>query len=126
MLAESHPFSSFSTNDIAKTKEFYATILGLEVSEQNGLLNLRLPDGVRVLVYPTDDHEPASFTVLNFAVSDLDRTVDELAAAGVRFERYDGFEHDERGIAHPAAAQGGPRIAWFRDPAGNIISVLQE
>ncbi len=125
MLNNSNAFSGFSSNDIAKTKEFYAQTLGLEVTEENGMLTLHLAGGARVMIYPKDNHEPASFTVLNFPVEDIDQTVDELAEAGVQFERYEGFEHDERGIVRPPSAEYGPPIAWFKDPAGNILSVLQ-
>ena len=79
-----------------------------------------------ILVYPKPDHAPASFTVLNFPVDDIDRAVDELTERGVRFERYDGFEHDEKGIVRPRKGEDGPPIDWFTDPAGNILSVLQE
>src|SRR6266568_4564519 len=99
MLHDSHAFSGFSTNDIAKAKAFYSEVLGLEVSEQNGMLTLALAGGGRVLIYPKDDHQAASFTVLNFPVSDIDAAVDQLTAAGVTFERYEGLDQDERGIA---------------------------
>jgi catechol 2,3-dioxygenase-like lactoylglutathione lyase family enzyme len=125
MLQDSHAFSGFSTNDIAKTKEFYAGTLGLDVTEQMGLLNVRFAGGGRVVIYPKDNHEPATFTVLNFLVEDIDQTVDRLAAAGIQFERYEGMGQDERGIARPPSADYGPPIAWFKDPAGNILSVLQ-
>jgi catechol 2,3-dioxygenase-like lactoylglutathione lyase family enzyme len=121
MLANSHAFSGFSSNDIPKAKDFYAQTLGLEVTEENGMLTLQLAGGGAVLVYPKADHEPASFTVLNFPVENIDQAVDGLAAAGVRFERYEGSDQDERGVQR----QYGPPIAWFKDPAGNILSVLQ-
>jgi catechol 2,3-dioxygenase-like lactoylglutathione lyase family enzyme len=121
MLANSHAFSGFSSNDIPKAKDFYAQTLGLEVTEENGMLTLHLAGGGAVLVYPKADHEPASFTVLNFPVENIDQAVDGLAAAGVRFERYEGSDQDERGVQR----QYGPPIAWFKDPAGNILSVLQ-
>jgi catechol 2,3-dioxygenase-like lactoylglutathione lyase family enzyme len=126
MLKDSHAFSGFSSNDIPKAREFYATTLGLEVTEANGMLTLNLAGGAMVIIYPKDDHEPASFTVLNFPVDDIESVVDSLAKAGIRFERYDGFEQDERGIARPPRLEDGPLIAWFKDPAGNILSVLQE
>ncbi len=126
MLGDSHSFASFSAGDIAAVRRFYADTLGLEVTEADGLLTLHLRDGARVLIYPKADHRPADFTVLNFAVTDLDRTIDELSGRGVRFERYDGFDQDERGVVRPEGTRGGPRIAWFKDPAGNILSVLQE
>ena len=121
MLATSHAFSGFSTDDIPKAKEFHGTTLGLDVSEENGMLSLKFPGGHTVLIYPKDDHQPATFTVLNIEVSDIDGAVDDLTAAGVAFERYEGFDQDERGIARGI----GPPIAWFKDPAGNILSVIQ-
>jgi catechol 2,3-dioxygenase-like lactoylglutathione lyase family enzyme len=121
MFRDSHAFSGFSSNDIAKTRAFYADTMGLDVTEQNGMLTLHLAGGGNVIVYPKDDHEPASFTVLNFPVADIDAAVDRLTAAGVRFERYDGLEQDERGIARAYP----PPIAWFKDPAGNILAVLE-
>jgi catechol 2,3-dioxygenase-like lactoylglutathione lyase family enzyme len=121
MLRDSHAFSGFSSNDIGKAREFYAGTLGLEVTEANGMLTLHLTGGGTVLIYPKPNNEPASFTVLNFPVKDVDRAVDELTRAGVRLERYEGFDQDDRGIMR---AQGSP-IAWFKDPAGNILSVLE-
>jgi catechol 2,3-dioxygenase-like lactoylglutathione lyase family enzyme len=121
MLGDSHAFSGFSTDDIPRAKEFYAQTLGLDVTEENGMLTLRLAGGGRVLVYPKPNHEPASFTVLNFPVADIDQTVDSLGGLGIRFERYEGSGQDDRGIQR----QYGPPIAWFKDPAGNILSVLQ-
>jgi catechol 2,3-dioxygenase-like lactoylglutathione lyase family enzyme len=121
MLRDSRAFSGFSSNDIARARDFYADTLGLEVTEQNGMLNLRLAGGGSVLVYPKPDHEPASFTVLNFPVPDVDRAVDDLARAGVQFERSEGANLDERGVSRGM----GPAIAWFKDPAGNILSVLE-
>ena len=125
MLKESHAFSSFSSNDIAKAREFYATTLGLEVTEAHGMLTVHLAGGGTAIIYPKDNHEPASFTVLNFPVENIESAVNSLADSGVRFERYDGFEQDERGIARPQRPEDGPLIAWFKDPAGNILSVLQ-
>jgi catechol 2,3-dioxygenase-like lactoylglutathione lyase family enzyme len=121
MFRDSHAFSGFSSNDIQKAREFYAQVLGLEVTEENGILTLALAGGGRVVIYPKEGHEPASFTVLNFPVEDIDRAVDALAQAGIQFERYEGFQQDERGIMR----EDGPPIAWFKDPAGNILSVLQ-
>ncbi len=121
MFRDSHAFSGFSSNDIARTRAFYADTLGLEVTEANGMLTLHLAGGGSVIVYPKDGHEPATFTVLNFPVADIDRAVDQLTEAGVRFERYDGLEQDERGIARAYP----PPIAWFKDPAGNILAVLE-
>jgi catechol 2,3-dioxygenase-like lactoylglutathione lyase family enzyme len=121
MLQDSHAFSGFSSNDIPKAKEFYARTLGLEVTEGNGMLTLHLAGGGTVLIYPKDGHEPASFTVLNFPVADIDRAVDRLAEAGIQMERYEGSDQDERGIHR----QYPPPIAWFKDPAGNILSVIE-
>jgi catechol 2,3-dioxygenase-like lactoylglutathione lyase family enzyme len=121
MLADSHAFSGFSSNDIAAAKAFYAGALGLEVEEANGMLRLHLAGGGRVLVYPKPNHEPATYTVLNFPVKDVAAAVDQLVAAGVKFERYEGMDQDERGIMRG----GGPLIAWFKDPAGNVLSVLE-
>jgi len=122
MLANSKAFSGFAVDDIEKAREFYGDTLGLETSEEHGMLTLHLPGDRPTLVYPKPDHTPANYTILNFSVDDIDGTVDELAARGVRFERYDGFEQDEKGIARG----NGPEIAWFTDPAGNILSVVKE
>jgi catechol 2,3-dioxygenase-like lactoylglutathione lyase family enzyme len=121
MLRNSHGFSGFSTNDIPRAKAFYADTLGLDVTEENGMLTLKLAGGGRVLIYPKDSHEPATFTVLNFPVENIDEAVDDLAKAGIEFERYEGMGQDERGIARAEP----PPIAWFKDPAGNILSVLE-
>jgi catechol 2,3-dioxygenase-like lactoylglutathione lyase family enzyme len=122
MLTNSKAFSGFAVDDVRKAREFYGDTLGLETSEEHGLLTLHLAGGRDTLVYPKPDHTPATYTILNFPVEDIEQSVDELSARGVRFERYDGFEQDERGIARGA----GPYIAWFRDPAGNVLSVLQQ
>ncbi|MFD8947267.1 VOC family protein [Streptomyces xanthophaeus] len=126
MFADSKAFSGFSVDDLDKAKEFYGSTLGLRVSEEGtmGHLALHLAGDATVLVYPKDNHEPASFTVLNFPVDDVDRAVDELTARGVTMERYEGFEADDKGIVRGAG--GGPTIAWFKDPAGNVLSVLDE
>ncbi len=121
MLKDSPAFSGFSTNDIPAAKAFYADVLGLDVTEENGMLNLNFSGGARGIVYPKANHEPATFTVLNFPVADVSATVERLAAAGVAFERYPGLQQDERGIARDP---DGPTIAWFKDPAGNILSIL--
>jgi catechol 2,3-dioxygenase-like lactoylglutathione lyase family enzyme len=121
MLRYSHAYSGFSTDDLAKARDFYGATLGLEVTEENGMLTLHLAGGGRVLIYPKDDHQPASFTVLNLPVPDIDAAVDSLRAAGVVFERYEGAAQDERAIARAYP----PPIAWFKDPAGNILSVIQ-
>jgi catechol 2,3-dioxygenase-like lactoylglutathione lyase family enzyme len=121
MLRDRPAFSGFSANDLAAERAFYADTLGVRVSEEHGMLNLELPGGQRVLIYPKEDHQPATFTVLNFEVDDIDATADRLIAAGVTFERYEGLGQDERGIAR----EYPPPIAWFKDPAGNILSVIQ-
>ena len=121
MFKDSHAFSGFSSNDIAKSKEFFDQTLGVEVTEENGMLTLHLAGGGNVLIYPKDNHEPATFTVLNFPVDDIDQAVDKLTKAGIAFERYEGMGQDERGIMRGQ----GPAIAWFKDPAGNILSVLE-
>jgi catechol 2,3-dioxygenase-like lactoylglutathione lyase family enzyme len=122
MLTESKAFSGFSVDDIARAKAFYGDTLGLAVSEENDVLTLHLGGGARVFVYPKPNHEPATFTILNFPVDDIDAAVDELAGRGITFLRYDGIDQDDKGIHRTA----GPPIAWFADPAGNILSVLQE
>ncbi len=125
MFGATKAFSGFSVSDLAAAKNFYGETLGLEVSEDQGMLTLHLAGGTDVLVYPKSNHSPASFTILNFPVDDIDRAVDELTNRGVRFERYEGFGQDDKGIARPAVEGHGPPIAWFTDPAGNILSVLQ-
>jgi catechol 2,3-dioxygenase-like lactoylglutathione lyase family enzyme len=122
MLTDSHAYSGFSSNNIPATKAFYADTLGLEVTEENGMLTLHLAGGGTVLVYPKDDHQPATYTCLNFPVADIDATVDELTRLGITFERYEGASQDERGVAR----EYGPPIAWFTDPAGNILSIIEE
>jgi catechol 2,3-dioxygenase-like lactoylglutathione lyase family enzyme len=117
-------FSGFSVDDLEKAKQFYGQTLGLDVSETNDLLQLHIAGGTTILVYPKDNHVPATFTILNFPVTDIEQAVDELTARGVRFEQYNlpGLVTDEKGIARG----GGPNIAWFKDPAGNILSVLEQ
>lgn len=123
MFADSKAFSGFAVPDIAAAKEFYGDKLGLEVTEENGLLTLHLAGGERpTLIYPKPDHEPANYTILNFQVEDVAQAVDALNEQGVEMERYEGFEQDEKGIARG----DGPDIAWFKDPAGNVLSVLAE
>jgi catechol 2,3-dioxygenase-like lactoylglutathione lyase family enzyme len=123
MLKDSKAFSGFAAPDMDPIRAFYGDTLGIEVTEENGMLTLHLEGGRRpTLVYPKPDHEPANYTILNFPVEDIDRAVDDLAAAGVEFESYTGdLETDEKGVFRKA----GPPIAWFRDPAGNILAVLE-
>ena len=125
MFKNSLAFSGFSTNDLAAAKKFYGETLGLELEEDSAdmpMLTLRLATGGKVLIYPKPNHVPATYTVLNFPVDSIDRAVDELLAKGIVFERYEGTAQDEKGISRGY----GPSIAWFKDPAGNIISVLEE
>jgi catechol 2,3-dioxygenase-like lactoylglutathione lyase family enzyme len=124
MLKESKAFSGFSVNDMQKAKDFYGRTLGLQVSESHGLLTLQLAGGNEVLIYPKVNHVPATFTVLNFPVENVDESVNELAKRGVRFEIYDqsDIKTDEKGIMRG----NGPTIAWFKDPAGNVLSVIEE
>jgi catechol 2,3-dioxygenase-like lactoylglutathione lyase family enzyme len=125
MFKDTPAFSGFSVNDIPAAKRFYNGTLGIEVGEEMGGLQLRLKGRNPIFVYPKDNHEPATYTILNFPVTDVGKAVDELTAAGVEFERYDmpGLKTDERGIARDPQ---GPTIAWFKDPAGNILSVLED
>ena len=125
MFANTRAYSGFAVDDIQKAREFYGETLGLNISvmsEENGLMSLDLAGDRNTLVYQKPDFIPATYTILNFPVDNIEEAVDELAGRGVRFERYDGFEQDEKGIARGP----GPAIAWFKDPAGNILSVLQE
>lgn len=128
MLSESHAFSGFSVNDIEAARKFYGDVLGVDVAVDEMGMKMTIPDGNPIFVYQKDDHQPASFTILNFPVADIDAVVDELAAMGVVFERYEGFpfDQDEKGIARGKAAGMGPDIAWFKDPAGNTLSVLSD
>jgi predicted enzyme related to lactoylglutathione lyase len=121
MFRDRPGFAGFSSNDIPRARDFYATTLGLEVTEAGGILTLHLAGGGRVIIYPKEDHVPATFTVLNFEVDDIDAAVSRLAEADVVSERYEGFDQDERGIMR----ENGPPIAWFKDPAGNILSVIE-
>ncbi|MBA3748335.1 MAG: VOC family protein [Solirubrobacterales bacterium] len=122
MFTQSKAFSGFAVDDIAAAKAFYGETLGIETSEEYGLLTLHLAGDRPTLVYPKPDHVPATYTVLNFPVDDIEQAVDELVARGVQIERYDEMPQDERGIMR----EGGPYIAWFTDPAGNTLSVLQD
>jgi catechol 2,3-dioxygenase-like lactoylglutathione lyase family enzyme len=121
MFRDAKAFSGFSVDDVSRARVFYADTLGLDVSEEQGMLTLHLAGGGTVLVYPKDDHTPASFTILNFPVGDIEAAVAALKGAGVEFESYDEPKTDEQGIHRG----GGPLIAWFRDPAGNILSVIE-
>jgi catechol 2,3-dioxygenase-like lactoylglutathione lyase family enzyme len=122
MFAKTKAFSGFAVDDLPKARQFYGDTLGIATSEEHGLMTLHLAGGRDTLVYPKPDHTPATYTILNFPVDDIDQAVDDLTARGVQFERYDRAGQDEKGINRA----GGPYIAWFRDPAGNILSVLQE
>ena len=125
MLANAKATSGFAVDDVDAAKRFYGETLGVGVTvldEENGLAQLNLAGGRNTLVYRKPDFEPATYTILNFEVDDVEAAVDDLTSRGVSFERYDGFEQDEKGIAHGP----GPKIAWFKDPAGNILSVLQQ
>lgn len=125
MLTDSKAYNGFAVDDLGKARSFYGETLGLRtevLDEQNGLMALHLSGGRDTLVYEKPDFTPATYTILNFPVDDIDETVDGLAARGVAFERYEGFDQDDKGIARG----NGPNIAWFKDPAGNILSVLEE
>ena len=123
MFKDTKAFNGYSVDDLDAAKRFYGETLGLELNEESAGLGLVLATGGLVFLYPKENHEPATFTVLNFPVDDIEAAVDGLVAKGVEFERYDGFDQDERGIAAPGH---GPRIAWFKDPAGNTLSVLSD
>ncbi|MGZ5311003.1 MAG: VOC family protein [Solirubrobacterales bacterium] len=125
MFDEGKVFSGFAVKDLAAAREFYGETLGLETTvldEEHGLMQLELGGDRRVLVYQQPASTPASYTILNFPAADVEKAVDELAARGVEFERYEGFEQDEKGISRGP----GPEIAWFKDPSGNVLSVLSE
>jgi catechol 2,3-dioxygenase-like lactoylglutathione lyase family enzyme len=123
MFENTKAFSGFSVDDVPTAKAFYGDVLGIRVTEDNGLLTLHIAGDRPTLVYPKPDHTPAAFTILNFPVDDVESAVDQLTARGVRFERYQGtaVETDEKGVFRG----GGPLIAWFKDPAGNVLSVIQ-
>ena len=125
MFGTTKAFSGFSVDDVSAAKTFYGDTLGLNVSEEMGGLNLRLAGGTSVFAYSKPNHQPATFTILNFPVDDIDAAVDELTKKGVSLELYEGFDQDEKGIWRPKTAEDGPPIAWFKDPAGNILSVLE-
>jgi catechol 2,3-dioxygenase-like lactoylglutathione lyase family enzyme len=122
MFKDTKAFSSFSVDDVPAAKEFYAGTLGLDVSEDQGMLRLNIADGNPVMVYPKDNHVPAEFTVLNFPVDDIEKSARALADRDVTFERYSD-QHDELGVLRDPQ---GPAIAWFKDPAGNVLAILQE
>jgi len=122
MFENTKAFSGFAVDDVTAAKTFYGDTLGLNVSEENGMLRLHIAGGGDILVYPKPDHTPAAYTILNFPVDDIDQAVDALIARGVLFERFDGFDADDKGIVRG----NGPDIAWFKDPAGNVLSVLQD
>jgi catechol 2,3-dioxygenase-like lactoylglutathione lyase family enzyme len=121
MFESTKAFSGFAVDDVPAAREFYGETLGLRTSEQNGILTLHIAGGRDTIAYPKPNHTPADYTILNFPVDDIEQAVDELSGRGVSFERYDGMEFDERGIMRA----GGPLIAWFKDPAGNTLSVIQ-
>ncbi len=127
MFRDTHAFSSFSVDDIAKARTFYGETLGLNVEDMSIGLNLTIAGGGSIFIYPKPDHSPASFTILNFPVDDIDAAVDKLISKGITFEQYDGhMKTDEKGILRSDDPRHGPNIAWFKDPAGNFLSVLQE
>jgi len=121
MLGESKAFSGFAVDDIEAARGFYGDVLGLTVTEENGMLTLQLAGDRPTLVYPKDDHQPATYTILNFPVDDIDAAAEGLMERGVAFEIYEGAPQDEKGVMR----EYGPPIAWFRDPAGNILSIIQ-
>lgn len=126
MLKDSHAFSGFSVDDISAAKKFYGEILGVEVEDDAMGLTLKIAGGATIFVYPKPNHQPASFTILNFPVADIDQTAADLAANGVTLEQYSGLPGvDEQGIQRGRESGHGPDIAWFKDPAGNILSILQ-
>ncbi len=122
MFEHNHAFSGFAVDDLDAARQFYGDVLGLKTSEANGLLTLHLAGGHDTLVYPKPDYTPATYTILNFPVRDIDAAVDALLTRGVRMQRYEGMDQDEKGISRGQ----GPDIAWFTDPAGNILAVLKE
>jgi catechol 2,3-dioxygenase-like lactoylglutathione lyase family enzyme len=123
MFRDTRAFSGFSVDDVDRAQRFYGDTLGLETSVENGIMTIHLAGGGEVIAYPKDDHEPAAFTILNFPVDDIEAAVDALSERGISFERYEQMasDFDERGIFRG----GGPLIAWFKDPAGNVLSVIK-
>jgi len=127
MFKDTPVVNGFSTNDITKAKEFYGSTLGFELEENMGILTLQFAGGGRTFVYPKPNHQPATFTIMNIIVKDIEQAVDELAAKGVEFEHYDGeIKTDDKGIAWGKKIDMGPNIAWFKDPAGNTLSILED
>ncbi len=126
MFEDTKAFSGFAVPDVEEARKFYGETLGLKTSVEHGLLTLHLAGDRPTMVYPKPDFTPATYTILNFPVDDIDEAVDELAERGVEFERYEGFDQDEKGISRGLGGGEGPDIAWFKDPAGNILSVLKE
>ncbi len=126
MFKDSKAFFSFCVNDLTKAKEFYENILGLPVTENPMGLKIQFATGEEAFVYAKEDHKPADYTILNFPVENIDEAMDKLKEKGVEFEMYEGMHQDEKGVTRGLAANMGPDIAWFKDPAGNIISILQE
>jgi catechol 2,3-dioxygenase-like lactoylglutathione lyase family enzyme len=126
VFEKSEPFSGFSVDDIDAARTFYTETMEMDVRDLNGMLQLQIRPDVAVLVYPTETHRPGSYTVLNFPVDDIDAAVEELGKRGVTLERYDGAPQDDKGIVRGLSTDMGPDIAWFQDPAGNVLSVLQQ
>jgi len=129
MFGNTKAFSGFSVDDLEKAREFYGKTLGLEIIEDQkmGIMTLRLGTGAEIVVYPKGPgHTPATYTTLNFPVADIDKAVDELHSRGIRMQRYEGFEQDAKGIMRSGGGNTGPSIAWFTDPAGNILSVIEQ
>lgn len=127
MFKDTQAFSGFAVDDMDQAKQFYGETLGLETSEEaGGILVLHLAGDRPTIVYPSPGMTPASYTILNFRVDEIDAAVEELTGRGVEIERYEGFEHDDNGVVRGIAAGEGPDIAWFKDPAGNVLSVIQE
>ena len=122
MFENTKAFSGFSVDDLDKARRFYEETLGLEVTEESGMLGLHVSGGGDILIYPKPDHTPATFTILNFPVEDIDRAVDDLTGNGIEMVRYEEMNQDDKGIMR----NDGPPIAWFLDPAGNVLSVLEE
>lgn len=128
MFKETPTFSGFSVNDITEAKQFYISTLGLELENEQMGLTIKLGNGSSLFVYEKPDHTPATFTILNFVVPNIDQSIDELVQKGVSMERYDNMPspQDDKGVLRGLAANMGPDIAWFKDPAGNVLSVLQD